>query len=117
MRLGCFNKCKEGFNQSSTECQVCRGECTEFGFQDHWTSSCSSKSEVCLENYFRRVGLIKRDFMDEEAIICLSKMRFEMILIFSMDDASSDACLCCHKRIDRSSYVVRLSSGKVLDKE
>ncbi|RHZ49494.1 uncharacterized protein CDV56_103447 [Aspergillus thermomutatus] len=68
IRLGCFNKCKEAFNPSSTEYQVCRDQCTEFVFQDHCcTSSCSSKADVCLNDYFHGVGLTKRDSMDEEA--------------------------------------------------
>ncbi|GFF39860.1 hypothetical protein IFM58399_05726 [Aspergillus lentulus] len=68
IRLGCFNKCKEAFNPSSSEYHACRDQCTEFVFQDHCcTSSCSSKSNVCLNDYFHRVGLTKRDSTDEEA--------------------------------------------------
>ncbi|KAJ5301423.1 hypothetical protein N7508_006286 [Penicillium antarcticum] len=68
VRLGCFNKCKDAFNPSSTEYEVCRDQCTEFVFNDHCcTSSCSSTSDVCLNDYFHRVGLTKRDSSDEEA--------------------------------------------------
>ncbi|XBQ92081.1 hypothetical protein V6000_007602 [Aspergillus fumigatus] len=68
IRLGCFNKCGEAFNPSSSEYHACRDQCTEFVFQDHCcTSSCSSKSKVCLNDYFHRVGLTKRDSVDEEA--------------------------------------------------
>ncbi|KAF3388627.1 hypothetical protein F1880_003331 [Penicillium rolfsii] len=67
IRLGCFDKCKEAFNPSSTEYQVCRDQCTEFVFQDHCcTSSCSSNADVCLNDYFHRVGLTKRESTDEE---------------------------------------------------
>ncbi|KAH1807832.1 hypothetical protein KXW04_008017 [Aspergillus fumigatus] len=68
IRLGCFNKCGEAFNPSSSEYHACRDQCTEFVFQDHCcTSSCSSTSKVCLNDYFHRVGLTKRDSVDEEA--------------------------------------------------
>ncbi|KAJ5757552.1 uncharacterized protein N7511_006246 [Penicillium nucicola] len=69
IRLGCFNKCKDAFNPSSGEYQVCRDQCTEIVFNDHCcTSSCSSKSDVCLNDYFHRIGLTKRDSSDEETL-------------------------------------------------
>ncbi|KAJ5175394.1 uncharacterized protein N7482_001271 [Penicillium canariense] len=68
IRLGCFDECKDGFNPSSTEYQVCRDQCTKFDVQDHCcTSSCSSISNVCLNDYFHRVGLIKHGSSEEEA--------------------------------------------------
>ncbi|EAW10835.1 uncharacterized protein ACLA_053090 [Aspergillus clavatus NRRL 1] len=67
LRLGCFDKCKEAFSPSSSEWRACRDQCDEFVFHDHCcTSSCSTKPNVCLNDYFHRVGLHKRESSDTE---------------------------------------------------